>query len=599
MNCQAKEAKEQFAASWLQEIDIPAKSQMIIQKKLEKYSERAGYAAFMMRIAMIEPNISMYCKQYGNPEGPIIGIIITESQGNPLIADYLYGQYVGYAQMGFQRLPKYLRDDPRIKYYQNLYNHASTSAEKKRIVKKWKHIDPRFNCDWALEAINRSHKENFERTGDQTLANCDNHGGQNNCLRRAGLYREDHEGVPFNKNLILDWRQKQLIAELKSYIEKHKLNYFKFYEDKVEGRGVNYWARKSDSHLTYGFAPVVWSELFARFQKNPSSVPLLAGEVEFEIVQQVEHTLWWTGQPKYKSVKDLMKAYKKGYLIEKPKNLEDFGLKIDEGIGGRDRDNQWVYQTASPAIWGMLIELGSRCQQLNGEERTVYRIDSLVRCIAYPLGQGAWNTSHNYGGAVDIDLDSSGLNEKQLKNLQIALYLMCREGKLGYYIEGNGKGNGSAISIFHQHPYDFTKAGQVHVIVNPAMGVHFKQVYAQKAIEKFEVRKIFASIGAIGKKEISGKMVGKYIGQQMSALVGNTIQSGLEFGKCVLCWIAIFAAVAIVIAGIIVFGIMLWNKREQIWLNTKTAAKVTFWLIVGLFEMIIINPIKAKARARA
>lgn len=496
----------EFSSPWVRNLDIPEKSRHELRARVEKWPSRPLYWGAMMRLSMIKPNIDGMTKKAGVNSAAFYGLLITESGANPLITDNVFrgGEagkvHVGLGQLNFSKLPKAEREDKRRiraayawranyirwqKVSQGLKANGlsakartglqveATKRQKlsRRLLLNWAAFDLRFDSRWNLERTISFWKGNIACCGgDATLAIMAHHGGLYSPLRRVAYYRQDHEGRGFDPDNLI-W----LRREMSVYIKRQGLNFFKLYED--EGRsGVHYWRMKGDAHLTYGFAPVAWSEIFWRFLNDPGSRPKTnrryPGEPDFDTVRNFEHTLWYRGRPTYQNARDLAGAAKKGSLVRAPGWLGEAGFRLARGIGKRDKAYQSYYQMASPAMWGMLRELGMRTQKEMGKAAT-FRIESLTRSVAY--GVGSKTTSHNFGGAVDIDLNTSGLSVGELTILHRVLYQMVAEGKLGYYMEADAPIGG--VLPIYPVPYDFRQGGQVHVIMNPAMKAYFGQVY--------------------------------------------------------------------------------------------------------------------------
>lgn len=278
---------DEFASSWVSSINMPPKSRAILIDKVEKYSKRAGAQEAMRRMAHLKPAVDDYCLREGIHPEPIYGLILTESQARPDAVDgvFRFGRsrkaHVGLGQLNFQRLPKDQRFDPDRIQVARRYQMSDKASDKN----EWENLDKRFDSRWNLKVTIHEFHGHLERTGDPTLSFMGHHGGGNDPVKAVQKYARDREVVLTR-------------SRVPSYVKKHKLNYFVLYES--PGSARRYWASKSDCHLSYGFAPVVWSELFARWcvENNIPKTPATSAEIQIlkgepKVEQQIQGIAGW------------------------------------------------------------------------------------------------------------------------------------------------------------------------------------------------------------------------------------------------------------------------------------------------------------------
>lgn len=183
-----------------------------------------------------------------SPE-PIYGLILTESKGLADAIDYVFkaclsrSAHVGPGQLSRTRLPKRVPGRVQAAF-------AWQETRDPDDLERWKALDKRFDPRWNIATTVREFYEHIMRTGDPTFAFMGHHGGGGDPVRAIQLYAQDH-GVRLKRSEVAD------------YTYKHHITYFTLYE--ARGSAYHYWAAKSDSHVTYGFAPVAWAEIFARW----------------------------------------------------------------------------------------------------------------------------------------------------------------------------------------------------------------------------------------------------------------------------------------------------------------------------------------------
>jgi len=150
----------------------------------------------------------------------------------------------------------------------------------------------------------------------------------------------------------------------------------------------------------------------------PRQFEKYADELPFKAAREIEHT-WWAGDPPYHSWRDLNAAARSGKIVSAPDWLAGSTFCLSQGIGKKDRKHQSLYWMASPEVWEAICELSERTSKASvGQGR--FRIESLARCVQYPLGQGSLHSSHNFARAFDVDLDNSGLTLSELTRLHAA-----------------------------------------------------------------------------------------------------------------------------------------------------------------------------------
>lgn len=222
-------------------------------------------------------------------------------------------------------------------------------------------------------------------------------------------------------------------------------------------------------------ADAAYAEVLARFDdgryKFEGDYPC---EVPFGLVQGIEHLRWYADPVAFATVADLQRAADYGDLYPEDfwscgvicRRLEGTPFRLADGIGKLDKPNRQLYRLAPAPVWDTMVVISDEMQrQGHHPDAGRYRIDSLTRCSSYPLKQGAKNSSHCFGGAFDIDLDSPSFDEKTY--LHQALYALALRGQLAYYLEDNTAVAGKLQTLPTPYNFDDIRAGQVHVIVNP------------------------------------------------------------------------------------------------------------------------------------
>ena len=227
--------------------------------------------------------------------------------------------------------------------------------------------------------------------------------------------------------------------------------------------GRNLWAWERMTPEQWEVIQLGWAPWFAKYGKTSSSDERFAGETKFRTARATEHT-WWAGEGIFQTHDNMVTASDQGWLVAPPAWLKQSCFRLATGIGKRDKSYRSRYLTASPEVWEAIRQLSDA---LRAEKVSLgrFRLESLARCVSYALGQGSKTSSHNFGGAFDIDLDDTGLSAVELSALHRALYSLARKKGIVYYMEADSAVRGK-IPTFAV-PYNPLLGGQMHVVAKP------------------------------------------------------------------------------------------------------------------------------------
>lgn len=226
--------------------------------------------------------------------------------------------------------------------------------------------------------------------------------------------------------------------------------------------GYDVWVWERMTPEQWEVLELGWASWFAKFGANSSVDEQFEHELSFKNSRRYEHAKW-TGKNIFQTHDDLVKAVADIRITAAPRWFSRSCFRLADDIGKADPSYRRQYWTATPEVWVVIHDLSEalRAEKI-GSGR--FRVDSLVRCVSYPLGQGSKASSHNFGGAFDIDLDS--LDASELAALHRALYGLARKGAIVYYMEANT----AVHKIIHTFatPYNLCLGGQMHVVALPS-----------------------------------------------------------------------------------------------------------------------------------